>query len=257
MSYAPSYAMGYPVIYKGKLLNNVRIHPIVAKCFPEVCGEWFDGCCVHHIDHNRSNNIATNLQVMSLSAHMRLHMEEDGVTKTVTAYDREGNIVNTYDSMMDAERETGVSYAHISAVCKGKRKSAGGMFWCYAGSSDGLEGWVSGHYEKELARQDEIYRKICKRVKRYERNNKSLEARLRRAVRWLKKVKPKRVKAAPKDVWKSHNVCVYDKLKKEHIIYRCVAEVAKVYKVSPSSIYYGIKRNGYYADYKILVTKSE
>ena len=40
-------------------------------------------------------------------------------------------IIKTWDSMMEAERVTGVHNSKISMVCKGKRKSAGGFGWEY------------------------------------------------------------------------------------------------------------------------------
>lgn len=36
-----------------------------------------------------------------------------------------------FDSMIDAQRETGINYRHISDVCLGKRKTAGGFQWKY------------------------------------------------------------------------------------------------------------------------------
>lgn len=36
---------------------------LIAKAFPEICGEWFDGCEVDHLDTNRENNSAFNLRV--------------------------------------------------------------------------------------------------------------------------------------------------------------------------------------------------
>jgi hypothetical protein len=34
--------------------------------------------------------------------------------------------------MMDIEREIGISNSKVCAVCKGKRKTAGGYIWRYA-----------------------------------------------------------------------------------------------------------------------------
>lgn len=34
-----------------------------------------------------------------------------------------------FDSMMDAERQTGINNTHISQVCLGKRKTTGGYHW--------------------------------------------------------------------------------------------------------------------------------
>ena len=42
----------------------------VAQAFPEICGEWFDGCTVDHIDTVTTNNIATNIRVVSLKDNL-------------------------------------------------------------------------------------------------------------------------------------------------------------------------------------------
>ena len=39
--------------------RTARVHEIVARAFPEICGEWFDGCEVDHIDADKTNNKAT------------------------------------------------------------------------------------------------------------------------------------------------------------------------------------------------------
>lgn len=57
--------------------NQNRIHVLVARAFPEICGEWFDGCHVHHKDHNPLNNRADNLQVMTAEEHRKMHSESE------------------------------------------------------------------------------------------------------------------------------------------------------------------------------------
>ncbi len=61
----------------GKQGSPIPVHVIIAKTFPEVCGEWFDGAVVHHKDKNPHNNSAFNLLVMSNSEHVKYHMNED------------------------------------------------------------------------------------------------------------------------------------------------------------------------------------
>lgn len=53
--------------------KDVYIHILVAKAFPEICGEWFEGCEVHHKDENPDNFNAFNLEVMSCAEHKREH----------------------------------------------------------------------------------------------------------------------------------------------------------------------------------------
>lgn len=49
----------YGVGLSGK---NFYIHKLVGMAFPEICGEWFEGCQYDHIDGNRFNNVATNIR---------------------------------------------------------------------------------------------------------------------------------------------------------------------------------------------------
>lgn len=43
---------------------------LVAKAFPEICGEWFEGCEVDHIDTDVTNNVAANLRCVTKSQNM-------------------------------------------------------------------------------------------------------------------------------------------------------------------------------------------
>ena len=77
--------------------------------------KWKEGC------YNNRNNI-----------HYR----------KVQQFDKEGNLIATYDSIIEASRKTGVERSSISAVCLGtnpKRHTAGGYIWKHLG----------GHYVKE------------------------------------------------------------------------------------------------------------
>lgn len=49
--------------------------------------------------------------------------------KEVYQYTKDGNFVQKYKSMADADRQTGISFKYISLCRKGKRKTAGGYRW--------------------------------------------------------------------------------------------------------------------------------
>ena len=49
--------------------------------------------------------------------------------KKVIQLDLNENVLNEFESMKQAEQETGVFARNISSCCSGKRKSAGGFKW--------------------------------------------------------------------------------------------------------------------------------
>lgn len=72
---------GYFCIKSGKKDERIEImiHRAVAQAFPEICGEWFEGCVVHHKDGNKENNNADNLIVITEEKHLAIHAT-DGKT---------------------------------------------------------------------------------------------------------------------------------------------------------------------------------
>ena len=53
--------------------------------------------------------------------------------KVVLQYTKEGDFVQEWNCIRDAEKKYSIAHGKISAVCKGKRKSAGGYIWRYKG----------------------------------------------------------------------------------------------------------------------------
>lgn len=52
-------------------------------------------------------------------------------TSAVEQYDANGNYINTFISLTEAENATGVTKHNISQCCRGKSKTAGGYVWKY------------------------------------------------------------------------------------------------------------------------------
>lgn len=52
-------------------------------------------------------------------------MREKKKKKKVAQYDLNGNLVKIFESLRDAERNTGIDHSHISNCCKGKQKMTG------------------------------------------------------------------------------------------------------------------------------------
>lgn len=53
--------------------KGFQISRLVAKAFPDICGEWFSGCEVHHFDENPENNRADNLKICTKEEHYAFH----------------------------------------------------------------------------------------------------------------------------------------------------------------------------------------
>ena len=60
----------YATLTVNGVQKNVYISRLVARAFPEICGEWFDECQVDHINGNRDLNVAWNLRVCTAKENM-------------------------------------------------------------------------------------------------------------------------------------------------------------------------------------------
>ena len=117
-------------IEKNKRKNHL-VHRLVATAFipnPE------NKPTVKHVDRIKGNNRVENLEWATYS-EQEYHAHKIGLKSDKKAVDMidifTGEILNTYDSMHEADRQTGISYRNIHLVCAGKRKQAGGYLWQY------------------------------------------------------------------------------------------------------------------------------
>lgn len=160
---------GYLIVglnHNGKRVK-IAVHSVVAHAFPEICGIWFEGCQVDHVNGNKQDNRPENLRVCtckenannpitrkrkSNSSKLRYSSKEERERTSkalinhpkksipVRQYDKDRKLIAEYPSASEAQRQTGVPYQSIFACCKGKIrkngstvKSAGGYIWRYAG----------------------------------------------------------------------------------------------------------------------------
>ena len=131
---------GYYKLCVNGVKGVYKTHILQAKEHPEICGEWFEGCVVHHIDFNPRNNTPENLKVMTIEEHLLIHKNSD----TTTQRRRNGQesrqvlCVDTgmvFKSTYEAARWVGenASASNIVACCRNKygHRSAYGYKWEY------------------------------------------------------------------------------------------------------------------------------
>ena len=130
------YDMGYDYLYV-KLYKDgkkkwYRIHRLVATAFCENPHEFKE---VNHIDEDRTNNCADNLEWCSREYNnnygTRNQRVAEKLSKPVIAINKKTGLILEFSSAHEAERKTGIDPGNIIRCCKGKRNSAGGFYWMY------------------------------------------------------------------------------------------------------------------------------
>lgn len=139
-AYSNPHRRGYLQVVLRKDGKNVhrKVHRLVAQVFPEICGEWFEGCEIDHINGDTGDNRAVNLRVTDKSGNMRNPLTREACRKpkckAVIQMTPEGEFIKKWDCAFDVERETGIQHQRISNCCQNKPryKTAGGFKWMYA-----------------------------------------------------------------------------------------------------------------------------
>lgn len=123
------------IYYKG-MKKNLAIHRQVGLCF---LNNTNNHPFINHIDGNKINNNVSNLEWCS-PAENNEHARESGLNQhflqPITQHDLNGLLINTFNSIKEAQNHTGISNKHISSVCRGKRKTTGGYIWKYKNKVD-------------------------------------------------------------------------------------------------------------------------
>ena len=124
-------ANGYYVVNLHKDCKSyvACVHRLVAEAFlPNPSGHL----TVNHIDGNKKNNDASNLEWASYSMNNQ-HAINSGLRHPrgtpVVQLDKNGNVVQRYVSVCEAARSTNIDRSMISHCVNGGGKLAGGYAW--------------------------------------------------------------------------------------------------------------------------------
>ena len=77
----------------------------------DICGRWFEGCEVHHVDYDFTNDVPENLVCVTPEEHRLLH------SKPFIAYKNDKEI-GVYRNQIEAEEELGIAKRYISRYLK-------------------------------------------------------------------------------------------------------------------------------------------
>lgn len=123
-------------ITKNGVPKRVSVHRLVAIAFiPNPDNKE----TVNHIDGNPKNNHVDNLEWMSVSDNIRhgfknglipyMKKNRKDISKPIIQLTQDGEFVNEFPSIMEANRQLGFAHSNISIVLTGKNKLAYGYQW--------------------------------------------------------------------------------------------------------------------------------
>lgn len=127
---------GYMVVVLSKngKRKSCRVHRLVAETFLNNKNNYK---CVNHKDENKENNVVDNLEWCSYKYNNGYGTRPKNISKansiSVNQYDKEGNFIRQWDSIINAEKVLNIKRAsvNISACCKHKKNTAYGYMWRY------------------------------------------------------------------------------------------------------------------------------
>lgn len=137
----PSVSKGYAqvtLMEKG-VRHCLYIHKLVADAFVENPNNY---PCVNHIDENKLNNTASNLEWCTYqynNTYRNRHFRAGAkLKKAVLQFDNVGKLINSFESARAAANATGIREQSIARAARGERKTCKGFMWAWSEQSESL-----------------------------------------------------------------------------------------------------------------------
>lgn len=127
------YGYLYVLLYYGSgMRKRFLVHRLVCEAFHD---NSENKPCVNHIDENKTNNTANNLEwctVAENNRHGTLYARSaKTLSKPVGQYTLDGKLIKVWQSAHEVQRQLGFTPSSICEVARGKRKTAYGYIWKY------------------------------------------------------------------------------------------------------------------------------
>lgn len=125
------------ILCKNGKIKGYLVHRLVAIAFIE---NPENKPCVNHLDCDVINNNSKNLEWCTQKENIDYCIKLNrNYKRKVYQYDLKGFLLQEYSSIVEANKNTGISTAHISQNCNNQRKSAGRYIWSFKKNIKGIK----------------------------------------------------------------------------------------------------------------------